>query len=598
MDALNIKPAVPSTTIENWDSIQWTSIEKYVRKLQQRIFNATKQGKNRKTRGLQRLLIRGEASLLLSIRTVTQINKGKRSAGIDGYKALTPDERMDLFLQMKSYSIASHHPKPVKRLYIPKKNKKLRPLCIPTIRDRVYQNVVKLALEPEWEAKFEPISYGFRPKRSAHDAMEAIYNKLAPGKKQWIFEGDFKGCFDNLNHEYILKQLAGFPGKDIIGKWLRAGYLENGTFHATPEGTPQGGIISPLLANIALHGMEEAIGVKYKVMNRPSRGGVRYEVKSSRTIVRYADDFVIICESEEEAHSMYEVLKPYLKERGLELAKDKTSVVHVTEGFDFLGFNVRRYEYTKNTGTQKSKLFIKPSKESLNKTREKLSEKMKYLRGANISTVIAHLNPILRGVANYWSPQVSKDAFTQIDHHVVHLMYKHLKGIHPNKSWTWIKEKYLGKDKHGISKNKWIFTCPVRGNQLWKMEWKAVVRHELIRHNYSPFDESLKEYFTDRDIKEFKRVSMELYQKLAKKRSYKCSLCGNSLFDEEGIEIHHSTPRVQGGKNMIKNMELVHISCHIDHHKLHPAKGPIPTDAELEEDKKQRRLKRNNNLTL
>lgn len=242
MDALNIKPAVPSTTIENWDSIQWTSIEKYVRKLQQRIFNATKQGKNRKTRGLQRLLIRGEASLLLSIRTVTQINKGKRSAGIDGYKALTPDERMDLFLQMKSYSIASHHPKPVKRLYIPKKNKKLRPLGIPTIRDRVYQNVVKLALEPEWEAKFEPISYGFRPKRSAHDAMEAIYNKLAPGKKQWIFEGDFKGCFDNLNHEYILKQLAGFPGKDIIGKWLRAGYLENGTFHATPEGTPQGGL--------------------------------------------------------------------------------------------------------------------------------------------------------------------------------------------------------------------------------------------------------------------------------------------------------------------------------------------------------------------
>lgn len=254
-----------STTslISDISQVEWIKIERYVEKLQQRIFNAESQGNHRKVRELQRLLIRSKSALLLSIKQVTQINKGKRTAGVDGYKALTPKERTELYNKMVVQDISLHNPKPAKRIYIEKKNGKLRPLGIPVIKDRVYQNIVKMALEPQWEFRFEPTSYGFRPKRSTHDAIEAIFNKLAPKKKQWIFEGDFKGCFDNLNHDYILEQLGNFPAKDLIVKWLKAGYIDNKVFNVTEQGTPQGGIISPLLANIALHGLEEAVGVKY-----------------------------------------------------------------------------------------------------------------------------------------------------------------------------------------------------------------------------------------------------------------------------------------------------------------------------------------------
>ena len=226
---------------KDWYSIDWSIIQKYVTKLRQRIYRAEQQNQQRKVRKLQRLLLRSKANLLLSIRKVTQQNNGKRTPGVDGYTASKPSERIKLYKQLVKCNVFRHRPKPAKRTFIPKKNGKMRPLGIPTIRDRVYQNVVKNALEPQWEVKFEPTSYGFRPKRSTHDAISNLFNKLnTNSKKKWVFEGDFLGCFDHLNHKWIVEQTSIFPGNTLIKRWLKMGHMEQGMLRTTTEGTPQG----------------------------------------------------------------------------------------------------------------------------------------------------------------------------------------------------------------------------------------------------------------------------------------------------------------------------------------------------------------------
>lgn len=571
------KSALPYIT--EWDSINWLNISQYVEKLQQRIYHAERLGKIRKVRDLQRLLVKSQAALLLSIRRVTQINKGKRTAGVDGYKALTSYERIELYNKMKDMNINSHRPKPAYRTYIEKKNGKLRPLGIPTMKDRIYQNIARLALEPQWETKFEPTSYGFRPKRNCHDAIERIHNTVGR-KKVWIFEGDFKGCFDNLNHDHILEKINGFPVLNVVEKWLKAGFVDNDVFHETEVGSPQGGIISPLLANIALHGLEDLLNIKYQEVKR--QGKTSYENRTKFAVAKYADDFVIMCESEEDANDLYNKLKPYLETRGLELAMDKTKITHIDEGFDFLGFNIRKYK-THNG----NKVLTKPSKDSIRNAKKKITDKVRQLYGKNVEDLVSTLNPITIGTANYWSPSVAKEVFSEMDSHIWKIQYKFLRRLHPKKSWCWIKQKYFKPDKTGQSKSNWILTDPITDNQLKKMSWTPIIRHVQIKYDYSPFNKYLKEYFQNRDIKEFDRNNVAYRQKLAKKQKYKCPLCSKSIADGfEGLEIHHRIPRVKGGSNEYKNIELIHISCHLEYHKVFPAKGDIPNNSQLRSVKK------------
>ncbi len=492
--SLKMKSTLPNN-IETWKQINWVHVNRYVEKLQQRIYRAESLGNTRKVRALQRMLMHSKSALLISIRKITQINKGKKTAGVDGFTALTDGERIKLYQKMTGYQIGCHHPRPSYRTYIKKKNGKLRPLSIPTIKDRIFQNIVKMALEPQWEVRFEPTAYGFRPKRGCHDAIERIFKTCAPGNKRWIFEGDFKGCFDNLNHDHIMEKIKDFPGRAVAERWLKAGYIDNDVFNRTEKGSGQGSVISPLLANIALHGMEEQLGIKYKTFVR-SNGYQCVNNLSRYSMAIYADDFVIICKSKEDADEIYDKLKPYLECRGLELEPSKTRVVEITEGFDFLSFNVRIYQTS--TG---DKLLIKPSKEAVKKSKKQISNKIKELNGHNVGKVIRILNPIITGKANYWSPMVSKETFSEMDSHIYKVTRRFLERLHSKKPAKWINKRYYKPDKKGVSKNKWILTDPIYNSQLKRMMKTPIIRHTMIKHNASPYDATLAEYFNKRDKK-------------------------------------------------------------------------------------------------
>ncbi len=533
----------------DWNAINWRKANRTVRTLRHRIFRATQEGNLKKVRSLQKLMLKSYSNRLVSVRRVAQINAGKHTPGVDKLVLKTPAARGRMVDALAHYSLWKA--KPARRVYIPKASGKLRPLGIPVIVDRCLQSMVKNALEPAWEAKFEGISYGFRPGRSCHDAIEKIFVLARPNKtKKWILDADIRGAFDNISHEYLLKAIGLVPGRELIKQWLKAGYVEQEVFHATEQGTPQGGVVSPLLANIALHGMEEAIGVKYDY---------RGQLIGKRAVVRYADDFVCFCETREDAERVQGILKEWLKERGLTLSEEKTRIVHLTEGFDFLGFNIRHYPAPKTSRTG-WKLLIKPSKESVQAMRTKLKVLWEKAHGMNVQTVLGKFNPVIRGWANYFRTAVAKEIFSGLDCWMFYKEDRYTRRAHPKKAKDWRHRRYWGR-LHLERNDPWVFGDKQTGAYLLKFSWFPIERHTLVKGTSSPDDPRLKSYWMERQAAKAKDLTLSK-QKLAKRQHGRCPQCGESLFNDEELQVHHLHARADGGKNVYSNLVLVHLLCH------------------------------------
>jgi RNA-directed DNA polymerase len=475
----------PEDVVCDWSSIDWRQVEDDVGRLRQRIFTASQAADWKRVRNLQKLMLRTRANTLLGVRRVTEVNAGRKTAGVDGEVLLDDQSKAELaqWIQHRSNSWTA---RPVKRVFIAKGNGKQRPLGIPVIGDRALQAVVLSALEPEWEARFEPKSYGFRPGRGCHDAIGAIYSTLnGPNPRRgWVLDADLTAAFDRIDHNYLLAELAAFPARELIEQWLKAGVVDRGRFTASEEGTPQGGVISPLLFNVALHGMEKAAGIRYYSTGRDAGAAVT----DSPVLVRFADDFVVMCSSREEACQVKTRLVEWLTPKGLAFNEDKTRIVHAEAGFDFLGFNIRRYH---------RKLLIKPSPAAIRRIRERLRTEMRSLRGANAGALLRTMNPIVRGWSAYYRTVVSSEVFTALDNYVWKLVYKWAKHTHPNKPKHWVVDRYFGRFNK-TRQDRWVFGDRASGAYLLKFSWTKIVRHQLVKGTASPDDPALSAYWARR----------------------------------------------------------------------------------------------------
>ncbi|MCE9557044.1 MAG: group II intron reverse transcriptase/maturase [Planctomycetes bacterium] len=531
----------------NWDAVDWRYVNKMVRNLRQRIYRATAEGDLRKVRSLQKLMLRSYANQLAGVRRVAQQNAGANTPGIDQVLVKTPAARGRLVDELRT----DHKVRalPVRRVYIPKANGKQRPLGIPTMKDRAAQAVVKNALEPEWEARFEAHSYGFRPGRSAQDAIQKIFQRVHAGcRKKWIVDADIKGCFDNIDHERLLQRIGMFPANREIAAWLKAGYMEDGVRHPTEAGTPQGGVISPVLANIALHGLDEALGIRY---HRTPQGYLR--TYGRRTWVRYADDFVVLCETKEDAEQVVDILKTWLAERGLSLAPDKTRIVHLDEGFDFLGFNVRQYQPRGATAGRDSVLLIKPSKKAIKKLKAKLLEVWATAGSRPLKDTILMFNAIVRGWANYFRTSVCAMTFKRLDQWMFIKAYRFVVKRHPNKGKKWVYDRYFPRRKgYRQALSDWQ-----SGATLLRFSQTKVVRHVPVQGYSSPDDAKLAAYWDKRRKAMNSMLSVKRRQ-LAVAQDWKCPVCGEALENGELLRIHYvdSAPRGSAPER------LMHLFCH------------------------------------
>jgi RNA-directed DNA polymerase len=444
---------------QKWKSVNWHLVEKNVNKLQVRITKAVKQNKWHLVKRLEYLLTHSFHAKLLAVRRVTQ-NKGNRTAGIDGKKWLTPESKMTAVIHLTGNG---YRAQPLKRVFINKSGKKKkRPLGIPTMYDRAMQCLYSLALEPIAEVTSDFRSFGFRKFRSTKDSCQQVFCCLNHKySAQWILEGDIKGCFDHINHQWLLANIP--MDKSILAQFLKAGFVYKRHLNLTKAGTPQGGIISPILANMALDGIENMLLTRYQKRGRKHR---------KVNFVRYADDFVVTADSEETAKEIKDLLKTFLKERGLELSDDKTLITNIAEGFDFLGWNFRKY---------RGKLLIKPSKESIQKFVEKIRQTLKRGKGWSQEFLIAKLNPIIRGWTNYHRSVVSSETFHKLDHILWGMLWNWAKRRHPNKSRRWIAYKYWKRS----NTRRWNFQT--KNNQLLLLSSTKIQRHIPFKLQTNPF---------------------------------------------------------------------------------------------------------------
>lgn len=476
-----------------WKTIPWNKIQRNVFKLQKRIYQASIRGDVKTVHRLQRLLVKSWSAKLLAVRKVTQDNQGRKTAGVDGIKSLTPKQRLLLALNLKLNQKA----KPTRRVWIPKPGtKEKRPLGIPTIVDRATQALVKLIMEPEWEAKFEPNSFGFRPGRSCHDAIVAIHSAINT-KAKYALDADIAKCFDRINHQALLNKIGTYPKlRRQIKSWLKSGVMDGKKLFQTSEGTPQGGIISPLLANIALHGLEEEVRRHFKKNKFINK--VRISQNWKPFVIRYADDFVVLHEDLSVVKECQSIIQSWLKGIGLELKPSKTRICHTLEnldgraGFDFLGFEICQVPRGKNYSAKNThgkilgyKTRIVPSKTAIKTHLQSIRQVIDKHRVSTQTALINHLNPIITGWCNYYRIGL-KRVFSVVHNNVYQMLRAWAKNRHPMKNMHWIVNKYWAVDE-GLG---WEFAA--RENErffkLFKHQETLVIRHIKVKGNKSPFD--------------------------------------------------------------------------------------------------------------
>jgi RNA-directed DNA polymerase len=547
-----ITPAgAASHVVGDWHAINWQAVNQNVRRLQARIVKATKEGRWGKVKALQRLLTHSFSGKALAVRRVTE-NQGKRTPGVDHETWETPEKKATAIQTLRR---RGYQPRPLRRVYIPKSNGKKRPLGIPTMRDRAMQALYLLALEPIAETTGDPDSYGFRPTRATADAMAQCFNILGKSHSpEWVLEGDIKSCFDRISHDWLLAHVP--MDKAILRAWLKAGFMENHILYPTDAGTPQGGIISPVLANLALDGLERILTGHFPQPHRGPRPKVH--------LVRYADDFIVTAQSKEMLEQeVRPLIEQFMRERGLELSSEKTCITHIENGFDFLGQNVRKYRNGK-----RRVLLIKPSSKSITALLEKVRGIVKTNRQAPAGKLVLALNPIIKGWALYHRHVVSKKVFNDVDHAIFDLLWQWARRRHRNKSAGWVKKKYY-RASGGYS---WVFHGEANGEDqcLTRAVKVAIVRHVKVKGEANPYDPAWEVYFEKRlgvkmaDTLQGRRQLLHLWQE----QGGICPVCNQKITELTGWHNHHVTWRSLGGPDTAGNRVLLHPNCHRQVHNL------------------------------
>ncbi len=530
---------------EDWQSLPWKQFQRNVFRLQKRIYQAARRGDFKLVRNLQRLLLRSYSARCLAVRQVSQDNRGKRTSGIDGVAKLTPSQRMAMVGTLRDLR---QRTAPIRRIYIPKPRGGQRPLGIPTMLDRARQALVKLALEPEWEAKFEPNSYGFRSGRCPQDAIEAIYNFIRL-KPKYALDADIEACFDRISHDALLAKLSTIPViANLIRGWLKAGIFENGEIFPSEAGVPQGGVLSPLLANVALHGLETALTNTLPAKRKPG-------------VIRYADDLVVLHHDLDTLHSLRDQVEAWLASMGLNLKASKTRItrtLHEHEGavgFDFLGFTVRQFLTGKYRSRQGFKTIIKPSKEAQKRHLEKMAKLVRTHRGSNQTALLTALNPRIRGWANYYRSCSAKKVYDRMDSQLYWKLRKWAKWRHPRKTARWRHQRYWQRKRERLDFCDGHIT-------LVKYADTKIQRHIKVQGDKSPFDGDWTYWVPrlGRDPSKPTRVVL-----LLKQQRGRCNSCGLCFMPDDLIEVHH----LDGNRRnqALLNLALLHGHCHDEVHR-------------------------------